>query len=444
MSTATQIGAALASGATSAVEVTETALQEAATQAHLNAFITMLPDRALTAARASDVRRRAGQQRGALDGVPFAVKDNIAVAGVATTDGTRAFRDRIAAADATVITRLEQAGAILIGTLNMHEGALGATTDNPFWGRCDNPAAPGHTPGGSSGGSAAAIAAGIVPLTLGTDTMGSVRIPAAYCGLWGLKPTRGLIPVTGLSHLSWTLDSIGPIAATADDLAMALAVLAGFDGADNTSEPLPPGWEADGRASDLAGVTLGLPDYTSLTSCDLRVTQAFARLVDRARDAGAVIRPLSIAHWTPDILRRAGLLVTEAECGHLIGATLDAEPEGFSDGFRGAINYGRHAQGARIAAAYRIIAQAGSGARRALEGIDAILLPTAPQPAFPHGTPAPVNQADFTAPANAAGLPAIAFPLPSSDLPLSVQLIGPAFSEGRLISLARALTSEVS
>jgi aspartyl-tRNA(Asn)/glutamyl-tRNA(Gln) amidotransferase subunit A len=146
------------------------------------------------------------------------------------------------------------------------------------------------------------------------------------------------------------------------------------------------------------------------------------------------------------VYRRRGpsLLVAEAECGHLIGATLDTEPVGFSDAFRGAINYGRHAQGARIAAAYRIIAQAGSGARRALEGIDAILLPTAPQPAFKHGTPVPVNQADFTALANAAGLPAIAFPLPPSDLPLSAQLIGPAFSEGRLIGLARALTSEVS
>jgi aspartyl-tRNA(Asn)/glutamyl-tRNA(Gln) amidotransferase subunit A len=437
MTTAQDMGRALAAGEATSVALTRAALDRAHDLRDLNAFITMLPDSALDAARASDARRAGGKALGPLDGIPLAIKDNIAIAGVPTTDGTRAFANRIAVADATVITRLRAAGAVIIGTLNMHEGALGATTDNPFWGLCDNPAAPGHTPGGSSGGSAAAIAAGIVPVTLGSDTMGSVRIPAAYCGLWGLKPTRGLIPVTGLSHLSWTLDSIGPLTTSAADLALLTIVLAGPDDTDPDSLPLPPGWSANAPRPDLTRTTLGLPDDTFLSACTPPVRAAFDALVARARAAGVTFRPFPA--WDTGKLRRAGLLVSEAECGHLIGAALDSTPEGFSDSFRSAITYGRAAPGSRIAAAYRTLGHAAHDARMAMAGLDGLLLPTAPQQAFRHGTPAPANQADFTAMANVAGLPAVAFPLPTTDLPLSAQLIGPAFSEGPLIALAQAL-----
>ncbi len=441
MSSATDLAAALASGAVTSEALTRAALARAEEQRPLNAFITLLHESALEAARASDTRRANGKTLGPLDGIPVAVKDNIAVAGVPTTDGTLAFKDWIAATDATVITRLHNAGAVLIGTLNMHEGALGATTDNPFWGRCDNPAAPGHTPGGSSGGSAAAVAAGIVPITLGTDTMGSVRIPAAYCGLWGLKPTRGLIPVTGLSHLSWTLDSIGPIAANAADLSLALSVLAGFDATDPDSLPLPDGWSAFEPMPDLSGVNVAICAHTFCTDSAQVVHTAFQALLDRITAAGATLKPVEIAHWDATKLRRAGLLVSEAECGSLIGDVIDSHPDGFSDSFRAAINFGRNANGSRVAAAYRTLALAASGAYRALNGLDALLLPTAPQTAFPHGAEVPVNQADFTALANAAGLPAIAFPIPSAGLPVSAQLIGPAFSDGKIIALAQAMSA---
>ncbi|MCX7301252.1 MAG: amidase [Rhodobacterales bacterium] len=438
MTTAQDMGRALAAGQVTSLALTRTALDRAHDLQSLNAFITLLPETALDAARASDARHAGGHSLGPLDGIPLAVKDNIAVANVPTTGGTRAFAKRIAAADATVITRLCAAGGVIIGTLNMHEGALGATTDNPFWGRCDNPAAPGHTPGGSSGGSAAAIAAGIVPVTLGSDTMGSVRIPAAYCGLWGLKPTRGLIPVTGLSHLSWTLDSIGPLATNGADIALLTAILAGQDESDPDSLPLPPGWTATSPRPDLARINLGLPDDTLLSGCTPPVRAAFDALVARARRAGVNFRPFPA--WDTGKLRRDGLLLSEAECGHLIGAALDTTPKGFSDTFRSAIAYGLSAPGSRIAAAYRTLNLAAHDARRAMEGLDALLLPTAPQQPFPHGTPAPANQADFTALANIAGLPAVAFPLPDDGLPLSAQLIGPAFSEGRLIALAQSLT----
>jgi aspartyl-tRNA(Asn)/glutamyl-tRNA(Gln) amidotransferase subunit A len=389
----------------------------------LHAFITLL-----------DAPLPAGA--GPLSGMAVAVKDNIAVAGLPRTDGTRAFAGRVSESDAVVVARLRAAGAEVIGTLNMHEGALGATTDNPFWGRCDNPAAPGHTPGGSSGGSAAAVAAGIVPVSLGTDTMGSVRIPAAYCGIWGLKPTKGLVPVTGLSHLSWTLDTIGPLAAGPKDLARVLRVIAGPDAGDPDSVAAPGGWDA---AAAPGRIRLGLPDWEQLAACEVAVRDRFRAFL--ARLEGVELVPVTIPGWAPGALRRAGLLVAEAEAGHLVGAEIDANPEGFSAGFRAAIAFGRTAPGAKVAAAYRALHLAGIAARGAVAGVDALILPTAPQRAFAHGQPAPANQADFTALANVAGLPALAFPIPAPDggLPCSAQLVGPAFSDLALIALAERL-----
>jgi aspartyl-tRNA(Asn)/glutamyl-tRNA(Gln) amidotransferase subunit A len=189
--TVIQLSQALGSGETSSIALVNATLNQIEQKdPQLHAFIEVTPNTARADANASDARRLAGNNLGPLDGVPVAIKGNIALQGIATTDGTRAFAHRIATQDAFVVTRLRSAGAVIVGTLNMHEGALGATTDNQFWGQCQNPLAPGFTPGGSSGGSAASVAAGIIPLTLGTDTMGSIRIPAAYCGLWGLKPTH--------------------------------------------------------------------------------------------------------------------------------------------------------------------------------------------------------------------------------------------------------------
>jgi aspartyl-tRNA(Asn)/glutamyl-tRNA(Gln) amidotransferase subunit A len=411
---------------------TEATLARIAAAAHLNAFVRVDADGAREGARRVD----AGLSAGPLAGVAVAIKDNIAVRGLPRQAGTAAMGGAPSVADATVVARLRAAGAVVVGTLNMHEGALGATTDNPFWGRCANPAVPGATPGGSSGGSAAAVAAGLVPLALGTDTMGSVRIPAAYCGLWGLKPTRGLIPNTGLLHLSWTLDTIGPIAASAEGIAEALAVLAGEDAADPVSITAP---QLPGVA--LHGATIAVPDDAILAGCEPAVRAAHEACVARAQAAGARIVPFA-AGWEPGRLRRAGLLVCEVEGVVVLADAIAAEPEGFSAGFRALLDYGRRAPAPRLAEAYRLLAETGGRARRALRGVDALLLPTAPQRAFAHDAPVPADQADLTALANVAGLPALAFPLPAPDggAPCSGQIIGPAFSEMRLIGLARALT----
>jgi aspartyl-tRNA(Asn)/glutamyl-tRNA(Gln) amidotransferase subunit A len=402
-------------------------------------FISTDAKGALEAAQASDVRRAQGRLLGPLDGRPVAIKDNIDVAGMVTTSGTGHDFGGPARLDAAVVARLRGAGAVILGKLNLHEGALGATTDNPFWGRCANPAFPGMTPGGSSGGSAAAVAAGIAPVTLGTDTMGSVRIPAAYCGVWGLKPTRGLVPSSGLHHLSWTLDTIGPLAGSAAELSETIGIIAGPDAGDPRSAPLPPGWTATMEPDPApAAMRIGIVDPAGLAACEPEVIEAYGRLVATLERSGAELRRVSIDTWNPGEARRAGLLVSEAECGSLIGETMDAFPDRFSVGFRQMIGYGRAARAERLARAYWLFDRTRAGLLSALEGIDALLLPTTPQRAFAHGTPAPVNQADFTALANIAGVPAVAFPVAAADggRPASAQLIGHPFSEGRLLTIA--------
>lgn len=445
--TAAAMAAALAGGQATAEALAEAALARiAADDTRIRAFITVDAEGARAAARASDARRRQGAALGPLDGVPVAVKDNIAVAGLPHTDGTRAHARRIAAGDAAAVARLRAAGAVILGTLNLHEGALGATTDNPVWGRCENPLAPGHTPGGSSGGSAAAVAAGFVPLALGTDTMGSVRIPAAYCGLWALKPTAGLISTRGVATLSWTLDTLGPIATGPDDLALALGVLAGPDADCPESRPAPPEWRADAPPARLEACAFGIPAALDGVACEDAVRDAFAGLLRRLAEAGARLVPLELPGWEPGAMRRAGLLVSEAEAAHLHWPAIEADPDGFSAGYRAMLDYGRSAPAVRLAGALRRLALAGHAARRALDAVDAILMPTAPQRAFPHGQAAPANQADLTALANAAGLPALALPLPAPDggLPASAQIVGPAFGEAALLALGRAIAASAA
>jgi aspartyl-tRNA(Asn)/glutamyl-tRNA(Gln) amidotransferase subunit A len=441
--TAIQLGLALNSGETSSVALINAALNQIAQKDwQLRAFIEVAFSNARADAKASDARRLAGKSLSPLDGVPIAIKGNIALQGIATTDGTRAFTHRIATQDAFVVTCLRSAGAVIVGTLNMHEGALGATTDNQFWGQCQNPLALGYTPGGSSGGSAASVAAGIVPITLGTDTMGSVRIPAAYCGLWGLKPTHGLISNGGLSNLSWSLDTIGPIATSSDDIAIALSILAAPDPNCIDSRPAPTGWTANHPAPNLQDIVLGVPEYDALAPCEPEIKATFESMLSRARNAGIQLVPIEILKWESSRLRRAGLLVSEAEAGHILGQSLDADPTGFSDDFRAMISYGRTVSGSKVAAAYRYLAEVRFSVRQTLNTMHAIILPTAPQRAFLHGAEVPASQADFTVLANAAGLPALAFPIPAIDkgLPASVQLIGNAFSDGELIALGKVLS----
>ncbi|WP_237213615.1 amidase [Falsiroseomonas oryziterrae] len=378
---------------------------------------------------------------GPLAGVTLAVKDNVDVAGMPTTAGFAQHTARIAATDAPCVARLRAAGCAVLGKVAMHEGALGATTDVPRL--CYNPLRHGFTPGGSSGGSGAAVAAGFADLAIGTDTMGSVRIPAAYCGVVGLKPTRGVVSRSGVVPLSLALDHVGMLARTPRLAARGVEAMAGEDPSDPASRPVPRGWRAvPDAAPTLHGLRIGLPEPILAAAMEAPIRAAWDAAAQRLRDLGATVEPVAVQGGEPGAVRRAGLLLIEAEAAALHEALI-ADPTATSAAFRAALHYGRDAGTVRLARALFRLSEAEAGALRALAQSDALLLPTAPQRAFAFGTPTPPDQADFTALANIAGLPAIAipWPAPDGDLPCSVQLVGRAHAEALLVGLAEALSA---
>jgi aspartyl-tRNA(Asn)/glutamyl-tRNA(Gln) amidotransferase subunit A len=391
-------------------------------------------------AEASDRRRAEGSPLGPLDGMLVGVKDNIAVAGLPWTAGVGGWRDRRAGTDAPTVARLRAAGAIPFAMLNMHEGALGATSDNPHFGRAANPLDPGRTPGGSSGGSAAAVAAGFVEASLGTDTMGSVRIPAAYCGVAGLKPTRGLVPRSGTAHLSPTLDTVGPIAPDVATLAAMVRVLACRDPADPESLPTPRRWDPGPDRFPHASLQIGIPRQIGETECERAVLDGLAAAREVLASAGAEVVEIDLAGWHPGPARRGGLLLVEAEGAVEFASLLEPpDSDGMSAAFRSLLAYGRDLPSRRLVEGLARMRAAAAAAERAFGEVDVLLLPTAPQRAFPHGAEVPANQADFTALANFHGGPALSVPVPGDGMPVGVQIVGPAFSEGLVLSVGAAL-----
>jgi aspartyl-tRNA(Asn)/glutamyl-tRNA(Gln) amidotransferase subunit A len=287
----------VASGRMSAVEVCRAHLDRIdASNARLNAFNTVPVDRALERAAAVDRRRAAGETLGPLAGVPVAVKDNMSVRGLRTTASSKILDQYTPRYDATVIQRLEAAGAVIVGKTNCDEFAMGSSNENSAYGPVRNPWAADRTPGGSSGGSAAAVAAGLVPLALGSDTGGSIRQPAALCGITGLKPTYGRVSRYGLLAFASSLDQIGPLTRTAADAALALSVLAGPDPCDSTTapEPVPDfGAALDGNAR---GVRIGVPRAFIASGVDPGVLRAFEAALETLRAAGATMVDVDLPH----------------------------------------------------------------------------------------------------------------------------------------------------
>jgi len=406
----------------------------------LRAFIRVMRDEALAAARASDERRRAGAPKGALDGIPIAIKDNIDVAGVPTSGGIRHYRDSIAREDAFVIGRLRDAGAVILGKLNMHEAALGATGDNPWFGRCENPHRAGYTPGGSSSGSGAAVAAGLARAALGTDTLGSVRVPASYCGTAGFKPTYGLVSTRGVMPLSWTLDHVGFLAPRAADLELLFDACAGFD-REWAYARRGPRFLSPKRAhpGDLHGLRLGKPALSTALEPD--VPSAWKGAIDALAALGATIVEVELAGYDFTRMRREGLLVSEVEGATFHKEALERDPEGFSAELRSMLAFGAKQTAVRAAQARRRLADVRVIARRAFAGIDAMILPTTPQAAFPFSRAVPVDQADLTGFANIVGIPAGCVPFGKSrdGLPLSVQVLAPAFEDRLVLDVLAAL-----
>lgn len=348
------------------------------------------------------------------NGASLGVKANISVKGHACHGGIKAYENDIASEDALVVQRLRDADYSITAILNMEEGALGAQTDNPWFGKTFNPLKAGYTPGGSSGGSAAAVSGYKVHAALGTDTMGSVRVPSAYCGLWGFKPSHDPEMLRGVMPLSPTLDTVGAHGHSLEDVFRITEIICGrnFDG---------------GVAGEISVL-----DWQDFVQCDEDVKSAFLEFV--AKREG--LQSTNIEPYGYGKSRRAGLIISEVEGYDVHKERLEKDPSGFSEFFRGMLEFGSKLPKEKVDQAYSHVREL-----REAKFPDFILMPTAPQTAFKFGSPVPVNQADFTAFANLADLPAIQFPIAqnSEGLPIGAQLVGPRGREADLVVTVKTL-----
>jgi aspartyl-tRNA(Asn)/glutamyl-tRNA(Gln) amidotransferase subunit A len=406
----------------------------------LNCFIVLCKETAMSEARAAADRAAAKRRLGPLDGIAVAVKDNMDVAGIPTSNGFGGPPYRVPAVDAEVVRRLRAAGAIILGKLNMHEGALGSTNDNPHFGRAINPHRNGHSPGGSSGGSAAAVAAGLCCAALGSDTGGSVRIPASYCGVVGLKPSYGLISTRGVVPLSYRLDHVGPLARTVSDCALMLDVLGGFDPECSESRRGPAGGCGPAAPGRLDGLRLGVVREFEAEPSEPAISTDFRVALDQLTRLGAGIRTVEMTSYDMVQGRRAGFLRVEVEAAFVHGELYRKEPERFSPEMRSYLDYGSKAAATMLIRADRRIDVAAFELARCFEGVDAIVSPTTPQAAPAFGGKAPDNAGTFCIPANFAGCPAISVPMGRNELglPLGLQVIGPVHGEALVLRIAAA------
>ncbi len=472
--TAAEIAAGVQTGAHAASAVIGAVLERV--ERHdpvLNAFLHVMRAEALAAAAALD-RRRAGGETGGLGplaGVPIAVKDNLATADAPTTCASRILSGFRPAFDATAVARLRAAGAVILGKTNMDEFGMGSSGENSAYGPTKNPWDPERVPGGSSSGSAAAVAAGVVPLALGSDTGGSVRQPAGFCGIFGLKPTYGRVSRFGLVAYASSLDQVGLLARTLADLELAFAVLAAPDPRDSTSHP-----EAD-RFPDpelSPAPRLGVPLALLGPGLDSDTATVAAATVERFRAAGA--RVVEITFPRPEHALAAYYIIATAEAAANLarydGVRYGPRAEGklaFSDmvartraaGFgpevKRRIMLGTYALRAGYYDAYYLRAQQARALihdelSTRLRDVDAILLPVSPTVAFRLGErttePLAMYLSDLlTIPVNLAGLPGLCFPAgrgPATGLPVGMQLVGRPFAEGTLCALARRIGAEAA
>ncbi len=422
---------ALADGRTTSRVLTDAHLARIeALNPRLNAFLHVDAEGARRAAAGSDARRAAGATFGPLDGLTLALKDNIDVSGLPTTAGMATRRGRIAQSDAFVVQRLREAGMVILGKLNMHEAALGATNDNPHHGRCENPHRAGFTPGGSSGGSAAAVAAGLCALALGTDTMGSVRLPAAYCGVVGFKASFGLVSTRGTVACGYALDHVGPLVRSLADLRLVMPVLGAFDAACADARRVPP-------AEALARPRFVAARVTPNLGLEREVKAAYVKAIAALRERGHAVDELSLAAYDFGRARRAGLLMVEADLLVEHAADWREQPQHFSPELARFMRYAEGQTATAYAGAARVVAAAQVEVARWFQHGDVMLLPTTPQTAFSFDAPVPANQADLTSIANMAGVPALTVPLPREpgELPVGLQFIAPVGHEATLLQL---------
>ncbi|MBK1660150.1 AtzE family amidohydrolase [Paracraurococcus ruber] len=441
------IAARIRAGETTARAVTEAALARiAARNAAVNAFTAVLADRALAAADALDARIARGAAVGPLAGVPFAAKNLFDLAGIPTTAGSRIRKAAPPATrDAFLVRQLEAAGAICLGALNMDEFAYGFTTENSHDGPARNPHDGTRIAGGSSGGSAAAVAAGLVPLSLGTDTNGSIRVPASLCGLWGLKPSYGRLSRHGSFPFVYALDHVGPFARSVADLAAAYDALQGLDAADPAQAAQPPEAVTPGLGAGTAGLRVAVLGGWFGRQQSAAARQAVAAVAQALGATETVTWDMAEAS------RAAAFLITSAEGGALHLPTLRTQLEDYEPLIQDRLLAGALLPAAWINQAQRVRGLARQSMAALLRDWDVLLAPATPVPATPIGqemlalggvqVPLRPSMGLFTQPISGIGLPVVTAPVPKAEgaLPIGVQLIGRPWAEATLFRAAAAL-----
>ena len=414
---------------------------------HLNAYITVTAERARADARRATEELVAGKLRGPLHGIPVALKDLYETAGIRTTGGAKIHADHVPAHDCPVAARLRDAGTVLLGKLNTHEYAYGVTTNNPHFGPTRNPWNPDHIPGGSSGGSGAAIAAGLATATTGTDTGGSIRMPASVCGVVGLKPTYGRVSKAGVLPLSYLFDHAGPITRTVEDAALILNAIAGYDPSDATTVRTPVADYTADLGLGLRGLRVGIPRAYFFARLEDEVASAVELAIAELRKLGADVRDVEIPGVEAGVGATFGLVLAEAQLIHArslrtrradFGADVLAllsspTPDALS------LMAGLRARDALTAAM-----------RCTLESVDLLVTPATPicaarigqETVRYGGVEEPVLNAmiRLTAPFNATGLPALSLPcgFTRAGLPVGLQLAGRPFDEATVLRAGHA------
>ena len=441
--TLTTLADLIQTGQHSSVEVTEAYL--ARIEKHnpaLNAYLKVFEAEALTAAKKADQEIAAGTVRGPLHGVPIALKDIIDIAGHVTTAGGVLLSDEPASEDAEVVARLRNAGAVILGKLNLHEYAWGGTTDNPHYGRCFNPWKEGHSPGGSSGGSGAAVAADLCAAALGTDTLGSVRIPASYCGCVGIKPTAGRVSNRGVYPLSWSLDNVGPLANRVQDAVAVLNALARHDSGDAYSAQDPFESISLEDRPNMKGLRVGVPNDWVRDGADSpeekEVVEAFSAAVGVLRNLGCETVDID----TPDLPQslQVALQITLADAAAIHKEHLAKNPEKIGADVRQLLQLGANLPGTGVAEAFH----EGTLIRRrmasVIENVDCLVTPTTPAPAHAFDPGKTRGVAKFTGAYNLLGYPAVSLPCGFTDdgLPIGLMIAAAPFKESKALQVAQA------
>jgi aspartyl-tRNA(Asn)/glutamyl-tRNA(Gln) amidotransferase subunit A len=440
-----EMGRRLRAGSTTSASLTRAAFDRiAAVDGGLHAFVLLTEARAIEDAARADAELKAGTDRGPLHGIPYALKDIYDTAGIRTTCHSRVRIDNVPEADSVVAARLAAAGGVLLGKLATHEFAIGGPSfDLPFP-PARNPWNPDHITGGSSSGSGTAVAAGMVRLAMGSDTGGSIRGPAAWCGTVGLKPTYGRVSRRGVFPLSWTLDHCGPLTRSVEDTAIAMQILAGHDPEDHASADMPVPDYTAGLEGGVAGLRIGIPRafFAKAPTVTAPVLEAIDRTAAQLRDAGAIVEDIVLPEYALFSIVTRAIMLSEAFAIH------EADMRDRLDHY-GAITTGRFVLGAAVTAAdyiqaLRVRRHLTAAVDAALMGCDALLtataLATAPRFDAPVDAISSVSPMQ-TGPFNATGHPAISVPvgLAPDGLPLGVQLVGRNFDEAGLLRIARAV-----